>query len=990
MNQSVDQKTLLVILGMHRSGTSAISRAMGVFGASHGDNLLEPVAGINDKGFWEDADIVQLNADLMAEVGLDWHSLKPLVLSDLSVLRAKGYFDKAKNLLAEKMDGYPIFAFKDPRVSKCLLFWKEVFSESKINLVYILAVRNPFSVASSLHKRDGFSQSKSFYLWLDHVLSALSGSKGQNSIVVDYDNLVTLTDNELTRLAKKLNLKINRTDVVDYKTKFLDGELRHSQFLAEDLIADESIPTLLREVYSFMVDAAQDKIYLQSEKSHQKIATWMQEHQTNRFLYSMIDDLSINVNSLNAELRTATVKQNEVAALNNMIANKNNEITVLNDMITKKDNEINSILTSKSWRITAIFRLFANFFRELSLSGWRTAARSIIRRIYSRSAILVRVRHSIFNWKDFFYSKIRESTNSKNNLLALQALSSRRSNAYEPYRSLKADPINWPLLGISIVTHNSQQWLDSYLASLRNQAYPLNRIHLTFVDHESTDGTIKNIQALLPELEQYFSGITLIEQKNLGFGSGHDVAIRQSSAELCLVSNIDLEFTKDSLISIVKTALSDKNGAFASWEMRQIPFEHPKYYDPVTLETNWSSHACILIRKSAYLKVGGYEPKIFMYAEDVELSYRFRSFGYRLKYCPSAVVRHYPYSHAEEVKPLQYIGSTLGNSYLRLRYGKRRDRVLGIALNLVLLSKPQTFPGAHDAVYKNIIKIVSNWSYFFQGKGHAPEYYPFRAFDYDLKRDGAFHNILSNKSTEFVSVITRTYSGRDKFLRQCIMSVANQTYQNIELIIVEDGGNSMPLLVDEMRQLTALEIKYFPLEKVGRSAAGNYGMSEATGKYMMFLDDDDLLFSDHVEILINEMTCSKNCSAAYSLSFEVKTEPCDSVVGYLEKDFQQSTIYHQDFDYNVLLDHNYIPIQSLLFRRDLFLTYGGFDESLDQLEDWNLWLRYACENRFKYVPKTTSLFRVPASPDIRLSRHLQLHDSYNIAKERALQVQVQV
>ena len=80
MNQSVDQKTLLVILGMHRSGTSAISRAMGVFGASHGDNLLEPVAGINDKGFWEDADIVQLNADLMAEVGLDWHSLKSGVL----------------------------------------------------------------------------------------------------------------------------------------------------------------------------------------------------------------------------------------------------------------------------------------------------------------------------------------------------------------------------------------------------------------------------------------------------------------------------------------------------------------------------------------------------------------------------------------------------------------------------------------------------------------------------------------------------------------------------------------------------------------------------------------------------------------------------------------------------------------------------------------------------------------------------------------------
>src|SRR5690606_29304492 len=163
---------------------------------------------------------------------------------------------------------------------------------------------------------------------------------------------------------------------------------------------------------------------------------------------------------------------------------------------------------------------------------------------------------------------------------------------------------------------------------LMTQDYPLVRIHLTFVDHGSRDGTVAELEAQAVQHRNRFASFNIIQQSNLGFGAGHDRAIRTGSAPYCLVTNIDLEFRPDSLTTVVATAINDDAQQVACWELRQIPYEHPKYYDPVTLETNWCSHACVLLRRSAYEQVGGYDDRIFMYAEDVELSYRFRSYGY--------------------------------------------------------------------------------------------------------------------------------------------------------------------------------------------------------------------------------------------------------------------------------------------------------------------------------------------------------------------------
>lgn len=623
-------------------------------------------------------------------------------------------------------------------------------------------------------------------------------------------------------------------------------------------------------------------------------------------------------------------------------------------------------------------------FLSRSLMGLRRLVASLkvaLRPLYQKFPFLASIRVRLGLYSKALRTSLLSVIYSKDNIKAIQIIADRRFS-----HCLVAPAVNdRPVIDISIVTYNSGKWVDGFFESLKDQSYPLENLNLYFVDNGSVDHTIEALERWKGALGKAFAGFEVLRGDNIGFGAGHDKAIKLGSAEYFLVSNIDIAFAHSSIEKIVNCAVSGYQDDVASWELRQAPYEHPKYYDPVTLETNWSSHACVLVRRSAYVKVGGYESQIFMYGEDVELSYRFRSYGYRLKYCPAAVVYHYTYEHENHVKPVQYTGSTLANAYIRLRYGRLVDKLGGGILQLLLLMRPQAYPGSRRDLMRNIVQLVKKVPYFLAGKGpHKNAYFPFRGFDYEMIRDGAFWRVGDPLIEQpLVTIVTRTYQKRDEFLRQSIMSVLNQTYRNIELIIVEDGGTTMKSLVSEVQPSEGRSINFYGLEKVGRSVTGNYGLEVSRGKYCMFLDDDDLLFSDHVEVLVTALLKNDEAVAAYSLAMEVGTVTDGATGQYTEISHETLDSFKHEYNYDVLLDHNFIPIQSLLFKRDLYLTRGGFETDMSNLEDWNLWLRYGYKNEFCYVPKTTSLFRTPADPKVRMSRHKQLHEAYFIAKNRA-------
>jgi GT2 family glycosyltransferase len=644
-------------------------------------------------------------------------------------------------------------------------------------------------------------------------------------------------------------------------------------------------------------------------------------------------------------------------------------------------------LASDNWIVRQLApRLRADESASSPLLDQVRKLKLLLRPIYTRLPFLARIRTSAQELRRKARALVWNcSFGSWANDDALATLLARRTGD-RPHPALSVSKVP---LAISVVTYNSERWIQPFMDSLLAQAYPLNKLSLVFVDHGSADGTLEILHAIERRWSGSFAEIKIITQANIGFGGGHDRAMRSLSeaTRFVLVANVDLEFRRESISRIIAFAAADAEDV-AAWELRQLPFEHPKHYDPVTLECNWQSHACVLIRRTAYLQVGGYDRQIFMYGEDVELSYRFRSYGYRLRYVPSAAVYHRSYlDEGILLKPLQYTGSALASFLIRLRYGRMQERIAGLIMAVMLLLRwRHPVPNVRGVVARNFVGAIRSAPHFLRGRGPVRAFFPFRAFDFEMRRAGAAWAVQVPVATDRVSIITRTFDApdRERLLFECARTVANQTYQNIEWVVVQDGpGDRAKAVLEKIAEFAPwLNVRFIECEKRGRSHAGNVGMAAATGRYCAFLDDDDLLYADHVEILVSALQRNPDAVAAYALAFEVLTRADAS--GRDAAWYRLPDIFQQAWDYEVLLDHNFIPIQAILFERQLFVECGGFELQLDQLEDWNLWLRYGAGRKFVYVPKTTSLFRTPATRAKRAQRHQALHRAYTHAKWLAI------
>lgn len=312
-------------------------------------------------------------------------------------------------------------------------------------------------------------------------------------------------------------------------------------------------------------------------------------------------------------------------------------------------------------------------------------------------------------------------------------------------------------------------------------------------------------------------------------------------------------------------------------EMRTLPYENPKLYHPLTLETQELDGACFAVRRDALERAGG-----FPEGDDPAgaLSALLRAQGGHILVAPRAVA-------VTDAAPAA-------------RGGFRRA------------SAPLAPEGGQDVHF---------------------------------------------------TVLVRAWRRADT-LDRALTCLAHQTHRDFDVVVAEDGAQ--PLCAEVVRaHERALALTYLPLGRdAGRSAAANAAMAAARGPWLVFLDDDDYFFADHLEALARTICEHPGCSMAACAAVEAAAAP--DTRKYAAEMLENRVL--KEFSMARQCMDNAFAIQSVAFRKELFEELGGMDETLDALEDWDLWTRYLTRAKIALCGKATSLYHVPQDFCERMDR----------------------
>ena len=250
---------VIVIMGMHRSGTSLITRALQALGVSLGENLSIEAPPDNAKGHWEDQDVLEFNQRLMAALALEWDLIGEADDALMAAPSLDPLVDEARSLILSKVADNRVWAFKDPRTARLWPFWRRVFSDNGLGQPhFVWVIRHPQPVALSLAGRNGFAPVKSHLLWLHHNIIPFEDITAGAHVVVDYDRMLSRPRAELKRIAASMHLPVKDASSVDeFVADFLDPGLRHFAS-GENRTATVGLELVAERAYRVLLEVARD------------------------------------------------------------------------------------------------------------------------------------------------------------------------------------------------------------------------------------------------------------------------------------------------------------------------------------------------------------------------------------------------------------------------------------------------------------------------------------------------------------------------------------------------------------------------------------------------------------------------------------------------------------------------------------------------------------------------------------------------------------
>lgn len=225
----------ILVLGMHRSGTSALTGALVQLGCAAPANQIPQLAQ-NSKGFFESRPIARLNDRLLDSAGRSWQDWRPLPNAWFSDPARAVQVAEGRALLRTEFGRPQLLALKDPRCCLLVPYWVRVLREEGLSPIVIHTHRHPLEVVRSLTARNGFTPAQGMVLWLSYVLQAEVRSRGLRRIFTSYDLLMANPVVALDDIGQALGLRYPQPPEQSREvlTDFLSAGMRHHDEAGSD------------------------------------------------------------------------------------------------------------------------------------------------------------------------------------------------------------------------------------------------------------------------------------------------------------------------------------------------------------------------------------------------------------------------------------------------------------------------------------------------------------------------------------------------------------------------------------------------------------------------------------------------------------------------------------------------------------------------------------------------------------------------------------
>nr|MBF0684663.1 hypothetical protein [Pseudomonas sp.] len=308
--QGQSPRTCILVLGMHRSGTSALAGLLSYLGVDAPATLM-PTHTMNPKGFFESQRVYDLHEQILAAAGSSWNDWRPVSTHWLDSSRAQSFQRQAADVLDEEFGGSNLFVLKDPRSCRLVTYWRRVFEALAIAPRVVHVHRNPLEVAASLQARDGMEPEYAHLLWLRHVLDAEYYSRGLPRIFVEFSQV--LNDwQDLVRKLAVVGVSCPPFSAAERGVSgFLTPSLKHHQQEPGSVRDNPSLSSWLRDTFAILEAWAASG---EDEQDHAKLDA------IRTTLNAAVPAFHVQVRTARDAARAIAAQEQETASLQSSLA----------------------------------------------------------------------------------------------------------------------------------------------------------------------------------------------------------------------------------------------------------------------------------------------------------------------------------------------------------------------------------------------------------------------------------------------------------------------------------------------------------------------------------------------------------------------------------------------------------------------------------------------------------------------------------------------